>query len=270
MRQAVCNELFGKMEFSKVCHILSENGFSGVEIALFTLTEDPGKISSAVLRQTREAMSSNGMEFAGFHWLFAKPAGLHFTSENPSVRSAAQEHLKRLLWAAGELGGGNLIFGSPKQREIIGLSSVEGMKYFIEGLENAADDALQANSTICLEALSHRDTNILNTLEEVSQVVQTINHPAVQGMFDFHNCADEVDPWEILINNYSTLIKHVHLNKEDGSHPGEVDADEYKNAFNTLIDLRYKGWVSLEIFSLPENPEQVIRETAGFLKKVLH
>jgi D-psicose/D-tagatose/L-ribulose 3-epimerase len=270
MKQAVCNELFGKMEFSKVCHILSENGFSGVEIAPFTLADDSGRLSSAVLRQTREALSNNGLEFAGFHWLFAKPAGLHFTSADSFVRSNAQEHLKRLLLAAGELGGGNLIFGSPKQRDIIGLSPEEGMKYFIEGVAGAADDALQANSKICLEALSHQDTNILNTLEEVSQVVRTIDHPAIQGMFDFHNCADEVAPWEILIRDYSTIIKHVHLNKEDGSHPEGINADEYRSTFNRLNSLNYPGWVSLEIFSIPENPEQVIRETSEFLMKVLH
>ncbi|MEO8411887.1 MAG: sugar phosphate isomerase/epimerase family protein, partial [Propionivibrio sp.] len=212
----------------------------------------------------RATMQEHGLAFAGFHWLLAKPAGLHFTAADPAQRKKAQELLKGLLWASGELGGGNLVFGSPEQRRVTGISLEEGKKHFIDGLMQVADIARDTDSVICVEALAKHDTNLLNTLQEVEDLVKAIGHPAIQGMFDFHNCADEVLAWPELITSYQDIIKHVHLNREDGSHPTPDQAAAYKPAWNALKDIGYKGWVSLEIFSIPERPEEVMRETAGF------
>ena len=264
MKLAVCNELFGSMKFPRVCQILSENGFTGVEIAPFTLADDPGRISAAVLTETRAAMREFGITFAGFHWLLARPEGLHFTSADPAVRKKAQELLKGLLRASGELGGGNLVFGSPKQREVSGISLDEGKKYFIEGLSQVADIALDSGSVICVEALAKSDTNLLNTLQEVESLVHSMGHPAIQGMFDFHNCGDEVLAWPELIRKYRGMIKHFHLNREDGSHPAPDQAAAYQPAWDALKDIGFTGWVSLEIFTVPDEPEKVMRETAGF------
>jgi D-psicose/D-tagatose/L-ribulose 3-epimerase len=269
VKKSVCNELFGSLDFARVCTILKENGFDGIELAPYTIAQTDGSISPARVDSVRKTLEAHHLEFAGFHWLLARPSGLHFTSAEPEVRKQAIGRIRDLLSISGDLGGGNLIFGSPAQRTAQGIPVEDGMEYFIQGLAELADTARQNQSVICIEALSHADTNILNTLAEAEKIIRRIDHPAIQGMFDFHNCADETLPWPELIEQYSSIIRHVHLNRTDGTHPVRNDLQTYQPTFAALKNISYSGWISLEIFTVPEDPEAVVRETAAFLNLVL-
>ncbi|HWP69056.1 MAG TPA: TIM barrel protein, partial [Rectinemataceae bacterium] len=116
MKYSVCNELFGSMPLADVCRIARKSGFSGIEFAPFTVFGNfsAGDIAGGVAA-TRRALDFEGLAFVGFHWLMAKPDGLHLASLDPAVKKRSRDHLARLLEAAGELGGGALILGSPKQ-----------------------------------------------------------------------------------------------------------------------------------------------------------
>ena len=266
--KAICNELFGSLDFSHTCTLLAKHGFTGIELAPFTLCDEHGRIGNRRLQEIRSAMESSGIVFAGLHWLFAFPKGLHITSKEPKVRMRVKDHVRHLLDVSGALDGGKLILGSPKQRSVDDVASQEGVKRLEGLLMEIADDARAAHSIICLEALPKHDTNVLNTLEEAKTMIETIGHPAIQGMFDFHNCADEVLPWDVLVGQYSSIIKHVHLNRIDGGFPTISDIEQYVPTFTRLATSGYSGWISLEIFTVPENPELVLEETAKFLRRM--
>lgn len=264
LKSAVCNELFGTLEFSRSLDLLAQYGFTGVEIAPYTLFGDFS--SSSVekgLKEVRRALSSSGLSFAGLHWLFVKPEGLHVTSREPGLRKKSWDHLKLLLDISGELGGGALVFGSPKQRASRGIPIKEAMMYYLDGLTEAASYAEERNSAILVEALASKDTDIVNTLADASDVVRRISKPGVQTMFDFHNTVDEVDSWDVLIDRHWDSIRHVHINEMDGSWPNR-ESGHFAPAFKVLGKRNFQGWVSLEIFSVPEDPEKVLKETREF------
>jgi len=101
-------------------------------------------------------------------------------------------------------------------------------------------------------------------------VIQEVGHPAVSGMFDFHNCRDEIEPWDRLIAKHAGIIRHVHLNETDGYHPSLVarpgrQRSDYRPAFEALSAASYAGWLSLEIFHAEDPPETVLAETRAFL-----
>ena len=79
-------------------------------------------------------------------------------------------------------------------------------------------------------------------------------------MFDFHNCDDERQPWEQLIEAYFEIIQHVHLNEVDGKYPGAGNSD-FVPAFSVLQRRHCSGWVSLEIFHFDDPPEQILAST---------
>lgn len=266
--KAICNELFGALDIFHTCALLAKHGFTGIELAPFTVSDEQGRIGSRRLQEIRSAMESNGITFVGLHWLFAFPKGLHITSKDPKEQMKAKDHIRHLLDVSGALGGGNLILGSPKQRSVDDASPQEGVRRLGGFLAEVADDARAANSIICLEALPKQDTNVLNTLEEAKMMIETIGHPAIQGMFDFHNCADEVLPWDALVGDYRSIIKHVHLNRIDGSYPTMSDVEQYVPACTRLAASGFSGWISLEIFTVPEHPELVLEETAKFLRSI--
>lgn len=268
IKTAICNELFGKMSFQESCDLTAAHGFNGIEIAPFTLFGDVTFIPSDKIAMIRSSLKNSGLDFTGLHWLFVKPENLHITSPDKKKREKSWEHLKMLLNLAGELGGGYLTLGSPKQRIATEISITEAWKYMEEGLAGVADTASDCNSTVCIEALASTETNVINTLEESKDLINRVKRGSISSMFDFHNCGDETDSWPELIKNYVSIIKHVHLNTPGGGHPNPGDSDKYIESFSVLKDLKYDGWVSLEIFTVPDKPEIVLSETAAFLNEM--
>ena len=271
MKLAVCNELFGGLDLDRSLAIIKETGFDGVELAPHTIfggfSEELGPRIPAI----RRAIENEGLEFAGLHWLLVGPPDLHVTSPDDSVWRRSWDHVARLINLAGELGGGTLVFGSPAQRASRGLlPQSEALARFIDGLLTVADRAREANSSILLEALAAANTDIMNTLEEVRQVLMEIQHPAVQTVFDFHNVEDEKLDWSELITEYADVFTHVHLNELDGGAPTVESAQlaEFRRAFAALKGVEYRKWVSLEIFTFPEDPATVLRGVRTFLDEV--
>ena len=264
---AVCNEMFGETDFAETCAILSRNGYRGIEIAPFTIAADPGDITPTRIRELRQNMADFGLEFVGLHWLLASPEGLHIASPDEAVRRRSRDHMRRLLELAGELGGGVLVFGSPKQRNAVKVSTAQALSYLEQLLLDLAATARDHNSSILLEALASSDTNVVNTLDEARALIRRINQPSISGMFDFHNCGDETKPWPKLIETHFDMIRHIHLNETNGSYPGTGTSD-YRPAFRKIFSMPFAHWISLEIFHVPDDPEAVVRETMSFLKKM--
>jgi sugar phosphate isomerase/epimerase len=267
-KHAICNELFGDMDFADSCALLERYGYRGIEIAPFTLFEDPGAFTSGQVEEIRRIIEDHDLEFTGLHWLFLKPEGLHITTPDESVRRRSWDHLKRLVDLAGRLGGGVLVLGSPKQRNSTGISRDEASANLEEGLRSLADFTAQRNCTILLESLSPDQTDVINTMAEAEESIRRIGHSAIRGIFDFHNCAAEAVSWEQLIDDYFPIIHHVHLNEVNGSWPGTGSSD-FLPAFRKLADNGYAGWISLEIFHRPEDPSRVLRETRDFLDRMM-
>lgn len=266
-KYAVCNEMFGTMDFARSAEIARSLGFEGMEIAPFTLFGDfSARAVEAGIRTARAGLAGAGFAFAGLHWLFVKPEGLHVTSGDPALRKRAWDHLRLLLDIAGELGGGPLVFGSPKQRASRGTTVDEAIGFFTEGLVSIAEYAHARNSKVLIEALASADTDVVNTLFEAEAVSSAVNHPGVGIMFDFHNTKDEEKPWPVLLEEHKDSIKHVHANEMDGRWPGTGNAD-YGPSFAKHRENGYEGWISLEIFTVPQDPGAVLRETLRTLKR---
>jgi sugar phosphate isomerase/epimerase len=53
---------------------------------------------------------------------------------------------------------------------------------------------MERDVKILIEPLPKNSTDVINTLEEAMKIVNSINHPAISTMFDFHNTLDETEP----------------------------------------------------------------------------
>ncbi|HWR10556.1 MAG TPA: sugar phosphate isomerase/epimerase family protein [Rectinemataceae bacterium] len=268
MKYAVCNELFGDLELRKAAATLKAAGFGGIEFAPYTVFGDfsPAMIRNGLAR-IAEALAGEGLEFVGFHWLMVGPEPLHLTTTDESLRQRSLGHLRRLLDAAGELGGGALILGSPKQRSsVAGSDRATAVRKLSEGLAGLGDHAISCGSRILLEALDSGQTDVVNTLAEAHDLVEAIGSPGIGEMFDFHNVGDETEPWDTLIRAQGERIAHIHINEMDGRAPGTGTSD-YGPAFEALRDIGYKGWISMEIFEKPADPGAVVERALRFLAR---
>ena len=96
MKFAICNETFQDRSFFEQCQAAEATGYTGIEIAPFTLSDDIARITEAEITDYRKAASDHGLEIVGLHWLLAKTEGYHLTSPDDSVRTATIDYARRL------------------------------------------------------------------------------------------------------------------------------------------------------------------------------
>ena len=270
-KYAMCNESLQSASFERQCRIIAAAGYQGVEIAPFTLVQTGvGEIDASTRRNLLAAIHANNIVCCGLHWLFAPPpAGLHFTTPDEAVRRVAVDYLRQLIDFCADLEGEVLVFGSPQQRSTDGISVDEAKKYFIDGLAKVADHADRRGVRLLVEHLDRGQSDVVNTLAEARQLVAAVGHPAIQMMFDFHNTADETEPLEALIRQFFDSICHVHVQEMDGRYLGTGNADPgYVRAFQALKDLRYSGWISLEVFDFTPGGQAIAAESMRVLQNI--
>jgi sugar phosphate isomerase/epimerase len=274
-RHSICNEAFEKWPFADACRAIRKIGYTGIEIAPFTLAEKPSEVTAAARKEYARIMQAEGLTFVGLHWLMMSPPGLHVTSPDAELRRRGWEHIRRLIDLCADLGpdgtgGGKsvMVFGSPKQRCTTGgLSRAQATRHMAEGLASVAPQAAERGVTVLLEALPLNQCDVVQSLEEAAGIVEEIDSEAIQTMFDVHNAVDEREPHAALIERYFAHIRHVHVNELDGRHCGAGDYD-FRPVLETLDRLRYPGWVSLEAFDFSYGAGRLAEESLRHLESL--
>jgi D-psicose/D-tagatose/L-ribulose 3-epimerase len=269
-RHAICNEAFEKYDFREACRVIRSVGYTGIEIAPFTLAADPLEISPAKRAEYRRIMADEGLTFVGLHWLMVSPKPLHVTTSDDALRKESWQYVANLVDLCADLGpSGVMVFGSPKQRATTpGTTREEAKQRWMEGLAGVAPHAEARGATILVEALPSSQCDVVNTLAEAVDLVRQIGSPAVQTMFDSHNAEDEVENHATLVERYFDFIRHVHVNEMDGRHCGTGDYN-FLPIFDVLRRKNYSGWISLEAFDFTPGPEALARESLRYLESVI-
>ncbi len=270
-KHAMCNESMQDLSWSEQCSIVANAGYQGIEIAPFTLVQNGvSDIDENGRKEMKKVMNDLGLECAGLHWLLAPPPkGLHFTTPDAKLRAKTVDYLNQLIDFCGDLGGTAMIFGSPKQRNTLGISIDEAKKYFTENLASVADHAQARGVKILIEPLDTSQTDVINVTAEAVEIINKINHPAIQTMFDFHNTPNETEPFDVIVEKNYQYIKHVHVQEMDGKYLGTGDSvDTFVKAFQVLKNKNYDKWVSLEVFDFTPGGKTIAESSIKVLKEI--
>ena len=106
MKFAICNETFQDWPLDRACAFAAECGYTGIEIAPFTLAGRAGDISHAQREAICRQAKSAGLEIVGLHWLLAKTEGFHLTSPDAAVRRRTADYLAISRSSAATLAAG--------------------------------------------------------------------------------------------------------------------------------------------------------------------
>src|SRR5436309_1990444 len=100
-RYSICNEVFEKRDFRESCKLARSMGYTGLEIAPFTLGENVKDIAPANRKELRSIMNEAGLKFAGMHWLLITPNWLHITTGDKVLRQRSWDYFRELVDFAG-------------------------------------------------------------------------------------------------------------------------------------------------------------------------
>ncbi len=266
-RHAMCNEAFEHTPFPESCRTLRTAGYTGIEIAPFTLSEDPRDFTPGQRRECRQTIRDEGLDFIGLHWIMMSPKGLHATTPDAALRARSWDHVAHLIDLCADLGDDCvLVFGSPKQRSTTGgISVADATRHYVDGFANLAPHAVDRGVSLLVEALPCGQSDVVTSLDEAAAIVKEIDSPGVRTMFDVHNAVDETEDHSALIEKHFSLIRHVHVNEMDGRAPGTGDYD-FRRLLETLARLNYQHWVSLEVFDFNPSATAVAEASLRFLE----
>src|SRR3954471_19988341 len=175
MRIALCNEVIAPMPFPKQCEYAAKLGYDGLEVAPYTLSDEPHRIGSAQLAAARRAAPDCGIAITGLHWLLPQPGGLSISTKDAAVRKKTVDIMRGFIEQCAALGGRYLVHGSPHQRRIEpGETRAAALARAQDCFAAVAERAQKAGVMYCVEPLASDQTPLINTLEEAAKVVDAI------------------------------------------------------------------------------------------------
>jgi D-psicose/D-tagatose/L-ribulose 3-epimerase len=270
MRISLCNEVIGELPFERQCELAAALGYDGLEIAPFTLTDDPMKLKAVRIAELRRAAAEAGIAITGLHYVLRAPAGLSITSRDAAIRERTVGVMRALCGLCAELGGKILVHGSPDQRVLEPGDEEDGRKRGIACFAGVADAAHDAGVTYCIEPLARNQTAFVNTVEDAAAIVRQIGNPALRTMIDCSAAGQaEAEPVDALVRRWlpSGLIAHMHFNDPNRRGPGEGAL-----AFGPILAaLRhgYRGDASIEPFIYqPDGPTCAARGI-GYIRGIM-
>ena len=78
---------------------------------------------------------------------------------------------------------------------------------------------------------------------------------------DVKAMSSEAEPVPAVIRQYTApWMKHFNANDANRRGPGFGDTD-FREIFRALRDVKYTGWVSVEVFDYTPDPETIARES---------
>ena len=267
MKYAICNETFEGTSHREGLELAKKLGYSGVELAPFTLGLDAREISNQTRRDYRSMVEDLGMSIIGLHWLLAKTNGFHLTTDDRTVRNKTADYFKGLIELCSDLGGDVMVLGSPLQRnfsppmthEQAMANAVEVIKQFTEQLE-------AAKVRLAIEPLGPQEGNFLNHASQAREMIKAIDSPNVRLHLDVKAMSTEGRPIEQIVRENADWVIHFHANDPNKLGPGMGDVDQAP-IFKALKDTDYNGWVSVEVFDYSPGVERILAQSMDTMRR---
>ncbi len=270
IRIGICNELFEGWDFAEVCRVVKSLGYDGLEIAPFSLGSTITEVSPARRLELRSILADSGLKAIGLHWLLAKTEGFYLTSPDAEVRGRTASYLVALAEATRDLGGSLMVFGSPKQRNLLpGVTHEEAEGYALEVFEAILPDLAELGVDLCLEPLAPSETDFLNTCEQAEALIARLGHPNLKLQMDVKaQSAEGGRTVPGLIAAHAARAGHFHAQDPNLRGPGMGPVD-FGPILGALVASGYDRWVSVEVFDYTPGAEETARQSIECLKSHL-
>lgn len=252
-------------------------GFDAVELPIENLADwDPDAARELLSRYSLKATACAVM-----------PPGRDLLVDDAAVIHATQEYVRGGIDAAARVGA--TVFAGPiysavgRTWRLDAGERTQALTRLVEHLRPLAAHAGDRGVTLALEPLNRFETSFLNTAEQVMEVVERLDSPAVGVLLDtFHMNIEERDP-AAAVRACAGRLVHFHACGCDRGPPGG-DHIDWPAIAGALREAGYDGAVVIESFTflnqaiaraaaiwrpLVRNQDAIATEGLAFLRRLL-
>ena len=257
---------------------IADLGFTGAEILCDTPHCLPMRNTDAMLDELAGVIEQTGLAITNLNAntanYFFDPAPAENTFE-PALSSANEDHRQwridntvRAIEVAARLGAGcvSVTAGRP----VPGCPPGAAIDLFVESLQDICAAAAKYDVRVGIE---YEPGLLIERATELAVVLERVGSPQLGANWDIgHSWLDGESPeeavdligsriWNVHVEDIRAR-KHFHLVPGDGDLP-------FARYFDALSDAGYDGFLTVELYTYPEQPEAVGRRSIEYLSPLL-
>lgn len=238
------------------CQQAKALGFDAVEI----FPPGPEAIDPEALR---DLLDETGLELAavgtGAGWVKHK---LTLTSPEEATREKAIAFIRSIMELAARFQAPAII-GSMQGRAADSAGKPVALRYLGNALFKLDEVAADLGVSLLYEPLNRYETNLVNTMSEGAQFLKGLATRHVKLLADlFHMNIEETD-LAAAIREAGPFIGHVHFADSNRKAAGMGHTD-FVPVVKALRDIGYNGYLSAEVFALPDSETAAKHTIASF------
>lgn len=241
--------LWGDLDAS--CRRARELGYDGIEL----FAPSPAALGDDLAR----CLSRHGLKLAGAGtgagWVLHK---LSLSSPDPEERSRARDFVRSIIDAAARHGAPAII-GSMQGRWGGAVTRDAALGFLAEAVADLAAHAGRRGVPLLVEPLNRYESNVLNTLEDASTLLEKVGSPQAGLLADaFHMNIEEQD-LAGAVRAAGPRLRHVQF-ADSNRRPAGAGHTNFAAIVAALRGIRYEGWVSAEAVPWPD-PDAAARRS---------
>ena len=235
-------------------------GYDGVEL----MVRDPAGLDWAQVKRTLEGAGLETPQVVTGELFGAD--GLRLVTPDDELYRRARERTEAVIDLAGYLGA--MVNIGRLRGRLEGLRVADPWAEAVDRLGRLADYAAQRGVRIVLEPLNRYETDFVLDVADGLQMVADLQCANVGLMLDVFHMNIEEASIERSLEAAGERCWHVHIADSNRRYPGAGHLD-FGGVFGALGRMGYQGYVSAELFPLPD-PDTAAGETIAFIRSKLH
>jgi len=235
-------------------------GFDAVELFPPSAVELDLAQISRLMEKHRLNIAAIG---SGAGWVKHK---LRLTDSDPAVRRRARAFISDLLAVAAKLHT-SVILGSMQGSSGGEVSRAQALAWLAEALEELGAQAETSEVTLLYEFLNRYETNLCNRVTDSLEFLESLRTRNIKLLCDlFHMNIEEADI-AAAVRRAGARLGHIHFADSNRLAVGSGHINMIP-ILAALREINYSGYLSGEIFPLPDSDAAARQTVASFRKLV--
>lgn len=248
-KYSVTQWIYGNEPLEISLQRLKKYGYDGVELA--------GEPKQLDVEEVNKLLQKYNLVCTSICGIYTAERDL--SSSDAAVRSNAVQYVKDCISLAANVGASTLIVvPSPVGKGKPDTTIEEEWNNVVRSLGEVGPYAEKRGIKLAIEALNRFETYLVNKLDDAKRLVEQVNINSVQIMADLFHMNIEERNHSATLKNIAPYLAHVHIadNTREAAGYGMTD---FRKVLQTLIEIGYKGPLTMEFLPPVANPYLVAR-----------